>query len=167
MRGYFPSPTKVHFIRELFSPTQCWHNYCVGTTPLCVVSGRKNKFLISPAIRPNATMNIQIKENKKGYEFAIIPEPGQDFMTTVKGEHKRFTVEMFDSEIINVDNFKIWVEDGRCVAAGIKYDQTEKILVNRRVKQYTMENPISREALLKFGGNVLGGLGGGAIGLLA
>jgi len=148
-----------------------FHFTNTGTKPLCVLSGRKSKFLTSPAIRPGATMNIQIKENKMGYEFAVIPEQLlQGGGANVGGEPRMFSVEMFDSEAIDAEKFNIWEENGQCKVAGIGYDQTVNILMNKRVKEYRAENPISKEALLKFGGRAMqagGAVFGGVTGLFS
>ena len=120
-----------------------------------MVSGRKTNFLVSPPIHPGAKLIIQIKENKRGYEFGVIlaidyyPQIGSPAATALANpETKTFTTLMFDCMIVDVERFKIWGSYGDYNAAAIKFDQTEKVLQNTRIKHYLEEGRVNKKDII-------------------
>jgi len=127
----------------------------IGKVPLCVVSGKKTNFLVSPPIKEGSKALIQIKENKNGYLFGVIPAAHyQPQNKHASGNPptctKMFVTNMFDSLIANVKSFNIWSEDElKCHAAAIKCDHSESVLPVARTKCYNEEDRFDWDQELK------------------
>ena len=141
---------------------------CKGKEPLCIVSGKQTNFLVSPPIGPGTKLTIRVKANKKGHEFGVIL--ASDYYPNIASapkldggggrtsylDSKSFSTKMFDAIIVDVERFNIWGSYGDYNAAAVKYDQTEKILNNTRIKQYEEERRFSKRDLIDIVRRLLG-----------
>jgi len=140
-----------------------------GKEPLCIVSGKQTNFLVSPPIGPGTKLTIRVKANKKGHEFGVIL--ASDYYPNIASapkldgggggrtsylSSKSFSTKMFDAIIVDVERFNIWGSYGDYNAAAVKYDQTEKILNNTRIKQYEEQRRFSKRDLIDIVRRLLG-----------
>ena len=68
-------------------------NYFAGSETMCIVSGKKEDFVVSPAINPGTCENITIMQNNKGkFKFGAFSREdlGQD--------NDHIHVNMFDAQ---------------------------------------------------------------------
>ena len=123
-----------------------------------MITGRKNKFSVSPPIAAEAKSHIKIKENKKGYEFGVITVD-QNTSAAVNNlesvELRIFLVHMFNSEIADVESFEIWEEEKECKVAAIKYDRSRKVLLPTREKRFIEKKPLPKREIVKSGSKIL------------
>ena len=110
-----------------------------GTDPLCVISGRKTNFEVSPPVSAGEKLRIPIKENKNGFEFGLIPDTtsSQGGSSPIATGKKEYNATMFDSQALaNVTMFNVWGTTGGFKASAVSTDGTRKPLENTRTKQY-------------------------------
>jgi len=123
-----------------------------GDVALCLVSGRKKNFEVSPPIRGGTTITYRIKQNKEGYEFGVIfaknyyPDPAlTPSSDAVDGQNSpsppasSICAKMYDSNIEGVAQFHIWGTQGHaptCDAAAVMHGETKKVLESTRDKIY-------------------------------
>ena len=103
-----------------------------GRETLCLVSGRRRNFEVSPPLRAGTSLRIKVKENKKGLEFGLV--------TAEAGNLKDYKAVMFDARaVVNVKVFKISGSSGEFRVSAVSTDGTETELKNTRTKQYLRE----------------------------
>ena len=91
-----------------------------GRETLCLVSGRRRNFEVSPPLRAGTSLRIKVKENKKGFEFGLI--------TAEAGNLKDYKAVMFDARaVVNVKFFNIAGSSGefRVFAVSTEGDKKE------------------------------------------
>ena len=105
-----------------------------GPEPLRLISGRKINFEVSPPLSAGDKLRIPIKENKRGFEFGLIP--AETSSPSVSGK-REYNATMFDSQALaNLTVFNVWASSGGFKASAVSTDETEKPLENTRTKQY-------------------------------
>ena len=105
-----------------------------GRETLCLVSGRRRNFEVSPPLRAGTSLRIKVKENKKGFEFGLITA------TAEAGNLKDYKAVMFDARaVVNVKFFNIAGSSGEFKVLAVSTDETETELKNTRTKQYLRE----------------------------
>ena len=103
-----------------------------GRDTLCLVSGRRSNFEVSPPLRAGTSLRIKVRENKKGFEFGLI--------TAEAGNLKDYKAVMFDARaVVNVKFFNIAGSSGEFKVLAVSTDETETELKNTRTKQYPRE----------------------------
>ena len=103
-----------------------------GRETLCLVSGRRRNFEVSPPLMAGTSLRIKVKENKKGFEFGLI--------TAEAGNLKDYKAVMFDARaVVNVKFFNISGSSGEFGVSAVSTDGTEMELKNTRTKQYLRE----------------------------
>merc|ERR1719234_1004650 len=84
-----------------------------GYEPLCIVSGKKDNFDVSPVINPGSSDNITIKQNSDK-KFMFGPFSARD----LKNEKDQVPVNLFDAQkAVNVTKIKIWRTAGKFEAS--------------------------------------------------
>ena len=102
-----------------------------GRETLCLVSGRRRNFEVSPPLMAGTSLRIKVRENKKGFEFGLI--------TAEAGNLKDYKAVMFDARaVVNVKFFNISGSSGEFRVSAVSTDG-EKELKNTRTKQYFRE----------------------------
>lgn len=112
-----------------------------GPDPLCVISGRKRNFDVSPPISPGKKLRIKIK---RGFEFGLIPAS-----TSSKGagssNEREYHATMFNFEAYRdtVTMFNVFGSTGGFEASAICTDGNNVTLENPRSKHYRESDRIS------------------------
>ena len=81
-----------------------YKRYDTGKFPLCIVSGKKDNFDVSPVIQPGKSDNITIRQNSdKKFMFGPYSE------TDLKQDKNQVHINLFDAQqASNVKKINIW-----------------------------------------------------------
>ena len=111
-----------------------------GPDPLCVISGRKRNFDVSPPISPGKKLWIQIKENNRGFEFGLISSQGAG-----SSDEREYHATMFNFEAYRdtVTMFNVFGSTGGFEASAICTDGNNVTLENPRSEHYRESDRIS------------------------
>ena len=127
-----------------------------GRETLCLVSGRRRNFEVSPPLMAGTSLRIKVRENKKGFEFGLLPAKA--------GNLKDYKAVMFDARaVVNVKFFNIAGSSGEFKVLAVSTDETETELKNTRTKQYPREaghdgvSVVVADATGTPGGNIFAG----------
>ena len=114
-----------------------------GPDPLCVISGRKRNFDVSPPISPGKKLWIQIKENKRGFEFGLI-SGSTSSQGAGSSDEREYHATMFNFEPLSkVTMFKVFGSTGGFEASAVCTDGNNVTLENPRSKHYRESDRIS------------------------
>ena len=96
-------------------------------------------------------VNIDIKENARGFEFVLSLSQGQ--------KEKEYLTTIFDAqEVASGKLIKVWRESGEQKASIVLTDGTEHQLTNTRTKHYREKDRITRKDWIKWAVDLAGSL---------
>lgn len=115
-----------------------------GSKPLILVFGKKADFDGTPTLEPGVQMNIEIRENTRGFEFGLseATEGGG------AGQNEYKATMFHAQEVANGKLIKVWRESGEDKATIVLTDGTEHPLTNTRTVHYREEDRIDRKSVV-------------------
>ena len=102
-------------------------------------------------ITAGVELNIDIKENARGFEFGLSLSKGQ--------KEKEYLTTIFDAqEVANGKLIKVWRESGEHKASIVLTDGTQQHLSNTRTRHYRERDRISRKDWINWAVELAGSL---------
>ena len=99
-------------------------------------------------------LNIDIKENARGFEFGLSRSQGGG-----KAGQKEYLATIFDAqEVANGKLIKVWRESGEHKASIVLTDGTQQQLSNTRTRHYRERDRISRKDWINWAVELAGSL---------
>ena len=106
---------------------------------------------MTPALSPGVEANIEIKKNRRGFEFGLCVPAG--------GGVTEYRATMFDAQkVADGKLIKVWRESGEYKASVVLTDNTEHHLKNTRTKHYREPDRISRKDWLNWTVDITGSI---------
>jgi len=119
-------------------------NYSAGPEHLLIVSGKKTDFDVVQ-LAAGEEKNIEIKENKRGFEFGLCEATGGGGAEQNHG----YMATMFDAQkVANGKLIKVSRESDQYKVSIVPTVGLEKALTNSRPKHYREEDRINRKYLI-------------------
>ena len=116
-----------------------------GSEPITLLSGKKTDFDVTPEFSAGDEKNIEIKKNRRGFEFGLCVAKGAG------QNEKDYRATMFDAqELADGKLIKVWRESDQCKASVVLTDNTEQPLSNTRTKHYRESDRVSRKDWLNW-----------------